>query len=100
MTSPAKPRGALVDCSCDHCQRMFKARKSDRDRGWAKCCSKACASASREAKRMRQVLPLGRPGVIDQRGPVPVHLQRGEVMRTPREEFEFGGAGDFPDEDF
>ena len=39
-----------VKCICAnrHCKKEFMARKADRLRGWAKCCSKACAAYVRE----------------------------------------------------
>tara|TARA_R110002012_G_scaffold314998_1_gene528230 strand:+ start:1940 stop:2164 length:225 start_codon:yes stop_codon:yes gene_type:complete len=39
-----------VLCICDNCDNDFVAKKADRDRGWARCCSKACAAKKREKK--------------------------------------------------
>lgn len=39
-----------VQCKCKNCQAEFTAKVADRKRGWAKCCSKACAAQLREHK--------------------------------------------------
>lgn len=36
---------STVDVSCKWCECRFTARIADRKRGWAKCCSKACAAS-------------------------------------------------------
>lgn len=40
--------GSTVEVSCKWCECQFTARIADRKRGWAKCCSKACAARFRE----------------------------------------------------
>ena len=42
-----------VECKCDWCQKSFTAKVADRNRGWAKCCSKACAASIREKQLNR-----------------------------------------------
>jgi len=42
--TPARPKGAKVDCQCKNCGIPFTARKADRARGWARFCSKSCAA--------------------------------------------------------
>lgn len=71
-----KPRGALVKCRCPACGGRFTARKADRDRGWARACSKSCAAVLRERKGQpmpRYVPGLDRPrrddGQLDTSGP-------------------------------
>ena len=32
----------MADFSCKHCNKTFKARVVDRNRGWAQFCSKSC----------------------------------------------------------
>ncbi len=39
-----RPRGATEDCICEICNGPFTARVADRKRGWAKTCSKICAT--------------------------------------------------------
>ncbi len=34
--------------SCENCGNQFLAKKADRTRRWAKCCSKSCAATLRE----------------------------------------------------
>jgi hypothetical protein len=36
---------STVEVSCKWCECQFTARIADRARGWAKCCSKACAAS-------------------------------------------------------
>lgn len=38
----------FVNVKCAWCKDVFSARKADRDRGWARCCSKSCAAKKRE----------------------------------------------------
>lgn len=37
-------------CANYRCGKEFEAKAADRKRGWAKCCSKACAAFMREKK--------------------------------------------------
>lgn len=37
-------RGKMIECKCAVCGEKFTARVADRNRGWAKCCSKSCAA--------------------------------------------------------
>jgi len=39
-----KIRGKTVICKCAVCKEEFIARVADRNRGWARCCSKRCAA--------------------------------------------------------
>jgi len=39
----------MVERTC-HCGNKFQAKSADVKRGWAKCCSKACAARLREQK--------------------------------------------------
>lgn len=43
-------RGATgtFECEARGCNKKFEARIADRNRGWARCCSRACASMLRE----------------------------------------------------
>lgn len=41
---------ATIDRVCKKCGKPFKAKAADVKRGWAKCCSKACAAHMREKK--------------------------------------------------
>jgi hypothetical protein len=41
---------AYVTVNCEVCKKPFQAKKADRARGWAKCCSKSCAASKREKK--------------------------------------------------
>ena len=34
----------MIECKCAVCGEKFMARVADRNRGWAKCCSKSCAA--------------------------------------------------------
>ena len=43
-------RGATKEYQCRWCGEPFTARVADRNRGWARSCSKACASSRREKK--------------------------------------------------
>lgn len=43
-------RGAKVKVECLYCQTEFEARKADRERGWAKFCSKSC-KAKKQSQR-------------------------------------------------
>jgi hypothetical protein len=42
MSEVAKP--GYVACACKRCGKSFFARIADRNRGWAKSCSKSCAA--------------------------------------------------------
>jgi len=44
------PRGSKQQMKC-HCGNVYSARKADLKRGWAKSCSKSCASIRREYGR-------------------------------------------------
>ena len=37
-----KPMPAMIEVTCERCQRPFVARASDRKRGWGRFCSKKC----------------------------------------------------------
>jgi len=39
----------VIERTC-HCGKKFQAKEADVKRGWAKCCSKACAARMREQK--------------------------------------------------
>lgn len=41
---------SYVTVNCVICKKPFEAKVADRKRGWAKCCSKRCASIKRERK--------------------------------------------------
>jgi len=47
---PSPTRGAKQKMKC-HCGTVYEARKADLKRGWAKSCSKSCASVKREYGR-------------------------------------------------
>lgn len=38
---------------CAHCRQPFQARQVDRDRGWAKFCSKSCKAKRQTADRVK-----------------------------------------------
>ena len=51
---------STVECKCRVCKQPFMARVVDRERGWARTCSKSCAATLRERgkskdKRRRSV---------------------------------------------
>lgn len=41
-------RGATIEVGCAWCKKQFSARVADRNRGWAKFCSKKCKAAEQE----------------------------------------------------
>lgn len=43
-------RGKMIECKCAVCGEKFMARVADRNRGWAKCCSKSCAATLNNRK--------------------------------------------------
>ena len=43
-------RGKIIECKCAVCGEKFMARVADRNRGWAKCCSKSCAATLNNRK--------------------------------------------------
>lgn len=49
----------LLTYLCKTCNDPFKARKADRDRGWARYCSKSC-----KAIRQTQKTGVGKGGYI------------------------------------
>ncbi len=54
-----------VEAKCLCCEKKFKAKQADIDRGWAKCCSKSCSGSIREFKNFleKNVSPFtGRRG--------------------------------------
>ena len=44
-------RGKQVTVTCDYCTKLFLARVADRNRGWARTCSKSCAAKKREGSK-------------------------------------------------
>jgi hypothetical protein len=40
-----------IEANCDICKKPFKAKASERNRGWARCCSLSCAAKHRAKKR-------------------------------------------------
>ena len=40
-----------AEYSCDCCGRTFVARTADRERGWARYCSKTCKAIDHELKK-------------------------------------------------
>ena len=50
MQAPKAPRGVKVTCSCEWCRGLFIARVADRQRGWAKFCSKRCKAMQQEKR--------------------------------------------------
>jgi len=50
IKSKFEPRGVKQQMKC-HCGSTYLARKTDLKRGWAKSCSKSCASIRREYGR-------------------------------------------------
>lgn len=46
--SKSKPRGAMGMYNCEHCAKSFAARVADRNRGWARFCSKSCAMTAKQ----------------------------------------------------
>lgn len=80
------PRGVLVHAVCLSCGQPFTARQADRNRGWAKCCGKACAARLRE----RRGLPA--PRALGKVAPSPsLHypLDTDVAMSTAGPEFDF-----------
>ena len=49
MTSNT-PRGRCDTYKCARCEKPFTARVADRERGWAKFCSKSCKAKKQEAR--------------------------------------------------
>jgi len=50
-------RGAKAKYNCQHCHKLFSARVADRERGWAKFCTKRCKAKDQEqVKAMMKVL--------------------------------------------
>jgi hypothetical protein len=47
-------RGKLAEYKCKNCPKVFIARVADRNRGWARFCSKSC-------KAIQQTKLLGYP---------------------------------------
>jgi hypothetical protein len=43
-------RGAKVIVKCNCCKQLFSARVADRQRGWARFCSKSCKAKKQEAR--------------------------------------------------
>lgn len=43
-------RGKTVECKCKCCRKTFTARVADRQRGWAKYCSKSCKAKHQEQR--------------------------------------------------
>lgn len=43
-------RGKTIECTCAMCGKKFIARVADRNRGWARCCSKSCAATMNNKK--------------------------------------------------
>lgn len=41
----------MVTRNCDNCNKEYKARQADLNRGWSKCCSKSCAASKREKSK-------------------------------------------------
>jgi len=50
VTRPVNAYAKGVTRACDNCGAPYQVRQSDLDRGWGKCCSKACAASHREKK--------------------------------------------------
>lgn len=50
-------RGNTVDVVC-RCGKTFTARVADRDRGWARSCSKSCAASKRIRDGVQRPLHL------------------------------------------
>lgn len=50
---PAESRSTLCTCECG---TQFTAKLADRERGWARACSKSCAGRQREAKLREEAL--------------------------------------------
>lgn len=79
----------MTDLVC-HCGKKFSARTADVARGWARCCSKACAAIARERK-------LDRFGF--QRGATGTFHSRVAELRRPDEGSEFSDAHLFSNEE-
>lgn len=45
-----KLRGKTAAYVCQRCNKEFEARVADRNRGWARFCSKSCKAAKQESK--------------------------------------------------
>lgn len=60
---------STVERKCQKCGKSFLAKSADVKRGWAKCCSKACAAHMREKKLDRFDYQNGGqfPGTFDPR---------------------------------
>jgi phage FluMu protein Com len=41
---------AMVEVKCCKCKKLFDARVADRNRGWARFCSKSCKAKEQEAR--------------------------------------------------
>jgi hypothetical protein len=37
-----------IEVSCEYCKKQFTARVADRNRGWARFCSKSCKARQQE----------------------------------------------------
>lgn len=60
MVAQKPTRGAKVEVKCKTCRNPFMARKADRDRGWARFCSKSC-KAIKQTQRTGRGAPRPRP---------------------------------------
>ena len=52
----SKPRGAMVEISCEACGRQKTVRLADRKRGWGRFCSKACSGRKRNDSLMYSLI--------------------------------------------
>jgi hypothetical protein len=41
---------SIAQYKCQRCQGLFTARTADRDRGWARFCSKSCKAVKQEQR--------------------------------------------------
>lgn len=48
----------MDDFNCKHCNKTFKARVVDRNRGWAQFCSKSCKAYHQAWLRQQQEVLL------------------------------------------